>query len=263
MAKECIVMNYNEKSLNLINTQREFLKTNHSELFSRILNIEELYSTYNFMIFNLPKFKMDNDELFHDIWNKNQINCSRVRTDIASPYDIDSTPRFRALDILEAMPERKRIWTTNYMDLSAKFPLFYQQMYDCLPFSKINYVRLWQSIGPINMHRDDSWWYVNAPTEIRIMIYDENDSGTLKIQPELIPEDLKYINMPDESNSFAFNNIRCLHGSIKNDKEKILACITGTFDLDKLQKLFENSIGKFNNSDNQTLNDPYTKLLFR
>jgi len=255
-------MTIDQKSLDLINKQRQYLKDNFSSIFDKMLEIESKYSMYNFMVFDLPKFELDDPELFHSIWNQYNIDCGRERTDIASPYHVDTTPRFRCLDIIETMPDRKRIWTTNYKDLSDKFPKFYQQLYDLLPFDKINYVRLWQSIGPIRMHRDDSWWYVDSPTEVRIMIYDENDTGTLKIEPECVPNDQKFINLPNDSNSFAWNNVRCLHGSTKeNNKEKILACITGSFNLDKLSTLYESSIKKYDTISSKTIDDPYSKLL--
>ena len=162
------------------------------------------------------------------------------------------------------MPERQRIWSRNYHDLSDKFPNFYQMMYDLLPFDKINYVRLWQSIGEIKQHRDDSWWYFNIPTELRIMIYDQNETGTLKIVPELKVEDSKCVNLPKTSNSFSWNNVRCLHGSQKIDgKEKLLACVTGSYNLSKLDQLFENSIIKYDHLCSRTSDDPYTKLLYR
>ena len=254
---------YDKTSLDLINKQRQHLKDNFQD-WNKILELEELYSTYNFMIFDLPKFHIDDEALFQNIWNSHNIDCGRVRTDIASPYNVDSTPRFRSLDILNIDPSIVRIWKTNYLDISDKFPKFYQQMFDLLPFNQISYVRLWQSIGPIRMHRDDSWWYMNIPTEVRIMIYDENDSGTLMVVPELKYSDLDFVNLPKETNSFSWNNVRCLHGSVKNNKkEKILACITGTFDLNKMKILLENSSKKFGSISKQTIDDPYSKLLVR
>lgn len=252
------------KSLTLINNQRKFLKDNHPDLFKRGLEMEERYSQYNFVILDLPVFQFDDMDLFNKVWNDLHGLCSRQRTDIASPYAVDETPRFRNLDIIETMPERKRIWTRNYHDLSDKFPKFYQMMYDLLPFDKINYVRLWQSINPILNHRDDSWWYFNFPTELRIMIYDHNDSGTLKITPELKPQDAKNVNLPNTSNSFSWNNVRCVHGSDKiQGKEKLLACITGSYNLEKLDKLLQNSITKYDNLSSKTFDDPYNNLLYK
>lgn len=257
-------MFYNEKSLDLINKQRKYLKDTHPDLFKYGLELEERFGQYNFIVLDLPVFKFDDMDLFNGIWENLHGLCSRQRRDIASPYDVDDTPRFRNLDIIETMPERQRIWTRNYHDLSDKFPNFYQMLYDLLPFDKINYVRLWQSIGKITMHRDDSWWYFNFPTELRIMIYDQNDSGTLKITPELRPNDAKNVNLPETSNSFSWNNVRCVHGSNKTEgKEKLLACITGSYNLEKLDKLFQNSINKYDNLASKTLDDPYTDLLYK
>ena len=252
------------KSLYLINQQRKFLKANHPDIFNKGLELEALYGHYNFMVLDLPVFKFDDMDKFHSIWNDLHGLCSRQRTDIANPYQVDDTPRFRSLDIIENMPDRERIWTRNYHNLNHEFPIFYQMMNDLLPFSSIDYVRLWQSIGEVRMHRDDSWWYFNFPTELRIMIYDDNETGTLKIRPEMVPFDVKPVNLPETSNSFSWNNVRCVHGSNKTEgKEKLLACITGTYDLNKLETLFINSKNKYDDISSKTIDDPYTCMLLR
>jgi dTDP-4-dehydrorhamnose 3,5-epimerase-like enzyme len=95
-------------------------------------------------------------------------------------------------------------------------------------------------------------------------MYDQNDEGTLKIVPELKVQDVKNVNLPNDSNSFSWNNVRCLHGSQKIDgKEKLLACITGSYNLTKLDQLLQNSVDKYDHLSAKTLDDPYSKLLYR
>lgn len=253
-----------QTSLDLINNQRLLMKNALEDKWEKVLKMEYLYGKYNFIVFDLPKFELDDQEKFLNVWHNQNVDCGRIKKDIASPYTVDPTPRFRCVDILDVTPDQEKIWTSNFYDMTAVIPRFYQQMYDLLPFKKINYVRLWQSKQNIRWHRDDSWWYVNFPSEIRIMMYNENSTGTLGIIPETKPANIKFVNLPEESNSFAFNNVRCLHGSYKhNNVEKILACFSGILDLDKFDKLLENSASKYGHLSSITENDSYENLLLK
>lgn len=238
------------------------MKSSLGHQWNKVLRMEYLYNNYNFVVLDLPRFEIDDKEQFLEVWQKEHIDCGRLRTDIASPYVVDSTPRFKAIDIIDEHPERPKIWASKVYNMQGFLPKFYQQLHDILPFEKIDYVKLWQSIQNIRWHRDDTWWYVNFPSQVRILIYDENKTGTLGIMPETKPSDLKFINLPYSSNSFAWNNVRCLHGSYKlKNTEKILACISGPLDLNKYEKLLERSVVKYKDLASVTNNDEYTNLL--
>ena len=49
---------YDTRSLEIINYQRKFLKENHPDLFNKGLELEEKYGHYNFIVLDLPVFKL-------------------------------------------------------------------------------------------------------------------------------------------------------------------------------------------------------------
>lgn len=245
--------------------------------WEKLLELEEQYGDIDSMVYDLPIIEVDDWEKFWDIWNRESIVSSRLKNDIASSSLVKNGMTleeyqkqgavFKALEVIDKDPNGElidKVWSWKFIDLSKEFPKFYQQINDLLPYRNLFNVRLWQSLRPVGIHRDGAW-ECNLPSEFRVSLYDENPEPVLCIEPELVPENAKFINLPKtETNTFGFNNVRCFHWSKKPGKwEKIILIPWGQPDLYKLEKLIENGIKKYPQFVNRTSNDPYADLLLR
>jgi len=93
------------------------------------------------------------------------------------------------------------------------------------------------------------------PTEIRIMLDDQNPKETFwltpasKHQPQTnIPEEDKhYVKLPIDTNTFAWNNEDFLHGADFNPQyRKIIVVVKGWIDVNRLEPLLDESLNKYN-----------------
>lgn len=273
---------YRATDLNVLNKGRNDIKNNTyfkgpqkydcpESYWKKLRDLEEQYSDINSMVFDLPKIEFDDWGKFWDIWNKEHIHSGRVKNDIASSSIKTSLeeyqklgPAFRALTIIDYDPDEKyfqKIWDDKFLDLSKEFPKFYQQLYDLLPYNDLHVVRLWQSTRPIGLHRDGTW-ELNLPSECRISLYDENPVPVFYVVPESRPDEKRSISLPGDSNCFGFNNVRCFHYTVKPGVwEKLLLIPWGQPNLNKLERLIENSIKKYPNYVHRTIDDQYSKFL--
>lgn len=128
-----------------------------------------------------------------------------------------------------------------------------------LPFLRIRSMRLWSAHTTIPPHYDGNMpqsldGKMHFPTEIRIMLYDENPRSTfwltsaIKHQPHTTVsiEDRYYIKLPTDTNSFAWNNETYLHAADFDPAyRKILLVVKGWIDINRLEELLDRSIAKY------------------
>jgi hypothetical protein len=131
-----------------------------------------------------------------------------------------------------------------------EFPTFVEQLYDVFPFKKISTFRFWQSFAPIEMHRENDD-FRDFPNGFRSVVYDENPNPTLYVE-EMLPDsseiiERKYVCKLEDTNSWAWNNLRVKHGSDYDPNYKKLLMLVDRFELDgaKYNKIMEASISKY------------------
>jgi hypothetical protein len=98
---------------------------------------------------------------------------------------------------------------------------------------------------------------MHFPTEIRLMLDDQNPAETFwlssskKYKPndKTIPlADKHYVKLPNDTNTFAWNNEDYLHGADYDPQyRKILVVIKGWVDTARLETLLDASIEKYPN----------------
>lgn len=222
--------------------------------------LEKEYGQYTFVPFHIPKIVPQNLEEFLEFYKENsKVSVRQTKGDVSG---YGQSPQFFTLDTEH---KDKSYWSTNYsQDFKIKFKEIFEQIYEYLPGDPTGaHFKFWSSFKTIGSHRDESPM-VDLPLGIRIKIYDNNEVETLYniVSPVDKTSDKIYrLPIPDNTNSFAWNNLRVRHGSTYspgNQKILILANFTN-YNWKKYRDLLEKSISMYNDycvKDNKfTIND--------
>jgi len=213
---------------------------------------------------DLEPFVFDNETAFWDLWtNENHVvwrnHIDRGSANLTNP-DITKT-QWHGLALHEDMDLYEHgSWGTKITEEAREIsPIMVQRMFDELPFVRIRSIRLWSAHKQIPAHYDGNMpdsldGKMFFPTEIRIMLQDENPKPTFWLtsakahKPNTeVPTDQKhYVVLPEGTNTFAWNNEDYLHGAdFDGSNRKILAVVKGWVDLTKLETLLDKSIAKY------------------
>jgi hypothetical protein len=212
--------------------------------------LEEKWGKYCFVPFDIPK--IGDDPKLVEWLKENSKPTIKIREDIAGGIG-NRFPVFNSVDI-KLYGEKHNvfdIWKRNYdHNFLDEFPYFHEQMMDLLPFHTITDWHFWQSNIQIIPHRDQQD-FRDFPNSFRSMIYDENPCPTLYVKEDVpdssvtFPE--KFIRKLPNTNTFAWNNLRVMHGSfyLKNYSKMLLIINNRNLDVVKYNKLMERSIEKY------------------
>lgn len=222
------------------------------------INLERQYGDIPWLPLSLPKLIPDNLEHFENFFNENSINGIRKSRSFDEPYadfkDKESSwnnPYWKTLEIYRSKRADEWLGTKTIdhktVNIEKIFPNFYQQIFDLLPYKEIFFVRFWSNIREVGLHQDQDWNY-NLPLSIRSFIVDNNTEPTFYLSSYQQNDNLYYINMPNDTNSFAFNNGRFYHGANYHNRSKILMVVSGILDIDKYSELLEKSFKLYNPS---------------
>jgi hypothetical protein len=166
---------------------------------------------------NIPKIEPDNWEVFWNIWNKHSDIMVKKSINLATSLSkIGESGTWRGLDIYK-LGNMSPSWDCPYFDIKNDLPLLFQYIGN-LPIKNIYRVRLIQSLKPITPHTDndlDRWEY-------RALLHNTSPkSQWFFTEPK--KDERTYIELPDSTNWFAYNDKYSWHGSDYDPKfEKIL-----------------------------------------
>jgi len=207
-----------------------------------------------------PLIQPNNWDLFWDAWNKHAGSSYLIKSDpagnILSPTTQD-TDFFKGLNIYsidDRLINGGNHWQVPYLDYKEIFPNVLDDLHAAFPWAQFIFCRLWMSNIPIPWHRD------HAPEAgaLRAMIYNENKKPTFKVfNPSQIfnPSHGKYyVDLPETTNTFIYNNKVCMHGSDR--EEGINKIILLTLHLIKDRQLFEEHLKK--SAEKYPANHKYT-----
>jgi hypothetical protein len=224
----------------------------NEEVLRYKLEAEKKYGNILMLPLDIPVIK---DEKFVDWYWDNAQQVRKLTQDIASQRD--DLASFKSIDVFNENSEwiipSKSVWSRNICSNFHKlFPDIFDQLNEYFPYQFIGNFSLWSSIEYIGPHRDPAG-FLDFPSSFRVMLYDENPNPTLFVQEsptnlsESVLKDVKFIPKLNDSNSFAWNNLRTMHGSNFNpNHRKILLifhhCIV---DWKKYFSLMDRSIAKY------------------
>lgn len=168
----------------------------------------------------LPKFEPDSWETFWKVWNEdkkvyNRLHADSAGNDGAIPSWIGFSWKFNPLHNLT-------MFDINDKDYSKVFPILHQRLLESFPF-EIQAIMFQSSIKPIRLHTDGNRFtdHLPYPASVRIMLYDSNDQQTFYFLNQKTHK-ATYLELPQGTNTFVYNNPKILHGSNYLKKEKIL-----------------------------------------
>jgi hypothetical protein len=244
----------------------ECMQVHGSDVYSEL---EKAYGKYLFVPYDIPKILPYDIEKFKDFYFKHAKFANKIREDIAEGYldkQYEMTP-YLSIDS-QAETSAKAVWSKNFIpEIFTEFPELFEQIYAHMPFIDPGFMwTMWSSSKDIIPHRDLRSM-IDMPLRVRIKLYDDNPEETLAVQlaPVDKPEqDWIKIPIPDETNSFAWNNLRVRHRSSKFEGyQKILMIFFANYGGSRLNQyvdLLDRSIARFHNNliiDTQTTIDDY------
>jgi len=186
---------------------------------------------------DLPKIEPDNWEVFWDIWNKHQNYLVKTKNNTSlSLTPIGATDVWLGLDIIKNS-NRYTSWEAPFFDIKDVLPNMYNSLITILPNCTI---RLVQSQKDINAHTDDNLniWHLRA-----YLHYTSSKSQWYFTKPYDMQGDRTYIEIPETTNWFSYNDKHCWHGTdFDLDNKKILLQV---FFRSVPAKLIQQSIEKY------------------
>jgi hypothetical protein len=157
---------------------------------------------------DLPKIEPDNWEVFWDIWNKHKNYLVKTKNNTSlSRTPIGATDLWLGLDILKKTTGFTA-WQAPFFDIKHSLPNMYNSLTTLLPNAGV--IRLVQSQKDFIAHTDDNIniWYLRA-----YLHYTDSKSQWYFTKPHDTHGDRAYINLPESTNWFAYNDRHCWHGT--------------------------------------------------
>jgi hypothetical protein len=254
-------------AINLSRSTRRYFINQHDK--DIIMQFEQEYGKYLYVPLDIPNIKTQDPE-FTDWWFK---KCKPSKKIIKDLYidDTIGTPVYS----INATLIKNSLWSQNYIPFfMIKYKDMVDQIKEYFPFKTLKTFYMWSSTESIGLHRDVDPNFADMPLLFRSMLHDENSEQTMYISESdninceaLYSYNLNditgqklHIDQPPQTNSFVLNNLRCRHGSIYNNKRKIIAILHGDIDWIKYKILLERSITKYKDSC-ITSNNPQNMFL--
>ena len=227
--------------------------------------LAEKYKSIAALPLDFPKFKLDDPNIFWEIWNSTKDKVDRQIIDRGSEGVIKSSLNLTQWDGLALYEDTELLeyaaWKTKVSPiLTESQPNYLKRIFDEMPFVRIRSIRFWSAHTTIHPHYDGNMpssldGIMRFPTEIRLMLDDKNPKETFwlcsstkhKTDSRNVPNNERfYVKLPADTNAFAWNNEDFLHGADFDPKyRKILVVIKGWVDVNRLEELLDRSIVKY------------------
>jgi hypothetical protein len=227
----------------------------------QVLELEQKFGKYCYVPLDVPNIQANNQEFLSLWFNKNSTVFSK---DHQEGYNSG----WRCINVFDNDHSKSKIKRNNRPDFLRLFPEIREQIYEYMPydFTKPFGFWLWSSTKQVVPHRDPSNGFTDLPKSFRSFILDTNtqdhfylienndyshikNDQTEKLSYAKINFDNSFLipQLPD-TNTFAWNNLRVEHGSVKREHEfKIMIYYDydNTIDWNKYEKLFDRSVSKY------------------
>lgn len=193
---------------------------------------------------DLPKFEPDNWDTFWHIWNRDSRQYKRLQPDSAG--NNNPIPHWEGF-CWEWTDTPQTMFDVVCGDYSNDFPKLKSQLEE-LPLTIVR-IMFQSNLIVIPLHRDGNpaTDHLSYATSFRSLIYDENDRETFYINhSRMAPGEKFYVKLPEDTNSFVYNNPKVRHAADYLSKKKILMhFVCKDFDEERWFKLLESSYEKY------------------
>lgn len=212
----------------------------------KLYELEKKYGKYLMVPLALPVFEVPDREHFMHWWKQYAIRPTKQQGDLVASNTGNSP--FESIDLVQKVGND---WNLNLQteNFKKEFPYLWQQFYDQLPCDDILTLNLWSAVETFSEHRDSAEMF-DCPNSFRINLYDENPENSLYVfdnptKPYQIEEPTFLPNLPT-TNTYMWNNLRCMHGSVYDPKyKKVLAAVIGLINPNKYDEVMTRSIATY------------------
>lgn len=229
-----------------ISSERKFQLEHYFGNDPRAYGIEEKFGKYLAVPLDVPKFELDDPEHFKDWYFKHAIRPVKQKGDYVA--QVTGYSPFYSVDLIQEVGED---WNLNMQteNFKKEFPHLWQQFHEALPVKHILTLNLWSSVQTFSEHRDSAEM-IDCPNSFRIPLYDENPESTLYVMDNPTKDykvgDTHFLPKLEETNTYMWNNLRCMHGSVKDENySKILGVCVALVDLDEYVEVMSRSVEKY------------------
>ena len=229
-----------------ISAERKFQLANFMSGDPRVLDVEKRFGKYLAVPLDVPKFEFDDPEHFKDWYFKHAIRPVKQKGDYVA--DVTGISPFYSIDLIQEIGDD---WNLNMQteNFKKEFPHIWQQFHEALPVKKILTLNLWSSVQTFSEHRDSAEM-IDCPNSFRIPLYDENPESTLYVMDNpTMPykvEETHFLPKLEETNTYMWNNLRCMHGSVKDENYlKILAVCVAIVNVEDYIDVMSRSVEKY------------------
>jgi hypothetical protein len=243
-------------------SKSNFMKGNNA-----YTEFEKTYGKYLFLPYDVPTIKLNDIEKFTSWFYDNSLNATKVGKDFSYGTLPASDNTYLSID----SSVWRTVWSKNPRpEIFTLFPELFEQIHEYMPWvGKQDFLwSLWSSRENIPEHRDITSC-VDVPHSMRIKLFDTNPEETLSLRcdPPMMDHSNEYVTipMPDDTNSFGWNNLRTKHKSVYHggDFKKILFIWRGQLSTDEqvtqLADLFDRSIAKYSSQPGMVWVDTNTE----
>jgi len=223
---------------------------------SKILysDFERTYGKYVFIPFDVPKIVPNDIGKFKEFFYSRCKFANKEVADFISGKETQQDVQiYETIDSFS--PNWDAVWSRNvHIEVYKEFPEFFEQIHEYMPWvgEKLFQWNMWSSAKSIPPHRDYTS-LIDVPHAMRIKIYDENPSETLKLKIDPLRQHdnpFEFISVPEDTNSFGWNNLRTKHKSIFNPPHRKILFIWRDIlhnekQVTQIADLFDRSIAKY------------------
>ena len=195
---------------------------------------------------DLPKFELDDWDLFWKIWKSDSSDYLRKQKDSQGNGQLAPGWDGFCWEFNIEKHGTQKMWGVTCKDYTEYFPKF-RATIDSLPFETIR-ILFQSNRNPINQHKDGcpTTDHLEYPTGVRIIIHDENTQPNfyiVKNKTEKI-----YVDLKNDTNTFVYNNPKVLHAADYHGKFKIIAhLVIKDLDEPSYKELLLRSVNKYPN----------------
>jgi hypothetical protein len=188
---------------------------------------------------NLPRIEPDNWDIFYKIWNEHSGPVKKIKVNNNPFYtkEIGDDTAWQGLDIYKKTNINLAL-DAPYFNIKHELPIMFNSI-ENLPIKNIYSVRILQSKIEVLPHtdRNKDEWAVRA----FLQYTDTNPQWYFTDQVNL--KTRHFLNLPNDTNWFAYNDASCLHGTVYNPLHPKLLVQVHFFG--SILNLIQDSINKY------------------
>jgi len=210
-------------------------------------DFEQTYGKYLLLPFAIPIIQPKSMDRFLEFFFTKSKDAVKIKADMLSD---EATKRSWSpyRQITSVSGKHSDIWSDNQQpEIYTQFPELFEQIHEYMPFIDRPDFKwfMWSANKDVPAHRDYGS-QIDAPVGIRIMLYDDNpvQSLSLKVDPIDKPDyksDYYPIVYPkEETNTFAWNNLRQKHASFYTKGHRKILMIVSAKEVSRIVSTKEN-----------------------